>query len=117
MTHQFHATFHEWNDINTKLYNDCKSFLEELLAKLPNQRINLSEDNDICVSYDGGNHPEYDSDCYNRVESVYMKDGNILLDTADADEYTIKYLTANELYDVACAVEDEANGYYDEVED
>ena len=47
------------------------------------------DDNSFVVPYDGGAHPEYASNCFSDVNSIYIKDNNIFLDIEDCEEYPI----------------------------
>ena len=49
-----------------------------------------TDDNSFCVPYDGGNHPEYASNCFSNVESVFMEDKDIFLEIEDCDEYPLE---------------------------
>lgn len=61
----------------------------------------------LCVTYDGGHHPEYASNAFNMVKGVYLKyhEGRkqtlIMLDTEDDDEYWIGNVNFDEIYSVA----------------
>ena len=61
----------------------------------------------LCVTYDGGHHPEYASNAFNMVKGVYLKyhEGRkqtlIMLDTEDDDEYYIGNINWDEIYSVA----------------
>lgn len=61
----------------------------------------------LCVTYDGGHHPEYASNAFNMVKGVYLKyhEGRkqtlIMLDTEDDDEYYIGNIDWDEIYSVA----------------
>lgn len=50
------------------------------------------DDNSFVVPYDGGSHPEYASNCFSDVNSIYIKDNNIFLDIEDCEEYPIDYI-------------------------
>ena len=64
--------------------------------------IDLDNDDDcISVSYDGGNHPEYASNCFSMVYDVYLEDGDIYLNTEDCDKYPIENLNWDEVYNIA----------------
>lgn len=39
----------------------------------------------ISVAYDGGNHPEYDSNVFSEVERVYVREDRLFVETEDAD--------------------------------
>jgi len=61
----------------------------------------------LCVTYDGGRHPEYASNAFDMVKGVYLKyhEGRkqmlIMLDTEDDDEYYIGNINWDEIYSVA----------------
>lgn len=55
----------------------------------------------VSVPYDGGNHPEYASNCFSIVNAVYLKDGEIYLDTEDCSMYSIDDINWDEVLDVA----------------
>lgn len=58
--------------------------------------------NGISVNYDGGNHPEYASNCFSVVYGVYSdENGDIVLNIEDCDEYPIENLNWDEVYTVA----------------
>lgn len=101
---KFDKSFEEWADANKKLYQDCKEYIGDVLNKVPNNAIELDCENMPCVTYDGGNHPEYDANPYSMVNCVYLNNGNIYLDTEDTSVYSIDNINAEELYYVACAV-------------
>lgn len=48
-----------------------------------------NEDDELCVVYDGGNHPEYAAYPYAVVNSIYSEGGNIYLDLEEDDRYYI----------------------------
>ena len=95
-------------ELENKALSECMGFLKGLLA-LNGGKIEFHEydehglqidDNSFCVSYDGGDHPEYDSNCFSEVRSVYIKDGEIYLDTEDCDEYSIKRVSDREIIEM-----------------
>ena len=86
-------------------------FIVDALKQVPTGRITLSDSNvyeDYCeyngmlyIAYDGGNHPEYASNCYSRLNSVYLKDGEIFLDIEDCDEYEIDRINYDDVFAIA----------------
>ena len=64
-------------------------------------RIDFECDDCISVSYDGGNHPEYASNCFSTVYSVFMGKDGIYLSIEDCDKYPIENLNWDEVYNVA----------------
>ena len=110
----FEVAFDKWNEANAKLYQESENYIKSQLEVLPNNEIVIDYDNCAyipSVVYDGGNHPEYDSNAYSIVERVYLKDGNVYLDIEDASDYNIDRISAESLFDVALAVKEtiEAN--------
>lgn len=72
-----------------------------------------SDDGYTTVSYDGGNHPEYDSNLYSELYGAFIKErGNekeIFLDIEDCECYSICRVPIYDLYCVVEAVEFFAN--------
>lgn len=101
-----------WDKISKQLAllrEDCIAYLTEELNKEGNKNgISCESDDgcDVCVTYDGGRHPEYDSNPYSTVNAVYLKDGKIMLDTEDCDEYDIERIDTVDLFNVCNFIED-----------
>lgn len=77
----------------------CKGFLSTMLLG-DGSRINLLHEDgfvQMCVNYDGGNHPEFHSNVFSDVYSVFNKDGKIYVEIEDDDEYDINNLSTDEL--------------------
>lgn len=56
----------------------------------------------VSVPYDGGNHPEYASNCFSTVNGVFLdKNGSICLDTEDCSDYPLEYVNWDDVYNVA----------------
>ncbi len=84
----------------TKLRDTCLDYLASELAQAKDNRIDIMEDCVVMVSYDGGRHPEYDSNLYSTLYAVYLKNGNIYLDIEESNEYEIERISTTELADV-----------------
>ena len=100
----FQETMDAWIVMNSKLYNDCKEYIINALKDEPEQQIIFDRtynDEYVTVSYDGGNHPEYDSDCFADVYAVKLIDGEVYLDLEYNSKYSIDRINAEHLYDVA----------------
>ena len=93
----------EWEKVNYDLFQESKDYIKECLSKTIDNIISLDEC-DICVTYDGGNHPEYDATPYSHVERVYCENGNVYVDTEDCTHYDIENISASELCDIAYSV-------------
>lgn len=94
--------------------SECLAYIKGELEKAENNYISfLDEDGEpiggdmVCVTYDGGRHPEYASNAFDIVRGVYLKyhEGRketlIMLDTDDDDEYYIGNIEIGEIYGVA----------------
>ena len=72
-----------------QLNKECVEFLNEALADNPTIDLaDYEEDGGmpVCVSYDGGNHPEYASNVFSQVLLVKKNEqGDIVLETEDAE--------------------------------
>ena len=106
-----------WGQITPMLKNvedECLAYLKGELEKAEDNYISfLDEDGEpiggdmVCVTYDGGRHPEYASNAFDMVKGVYLKrhEGRnetlIMLDTEDDDEYYIGSIEVGEIYGVA----------------
>lgn len=97
--------FYEWCGKARKAAND---FLREALQKYPNIIFDTEYDDEIVtVSYDGGNHPEYASNCFSQVFSVTLDDrNNICLNIEDCNRYDVDNLSVIDLLAVCDAVKD-----------
>ena len=96
----------------SKIYYDCVEIrrkigeysleiIKSVLSKADGNSVEINEDNMMCVPYDGGNHPEYASNCNSRLNSVYLKDGEIFLDIEDCDEYEIDRINDDDVFAIA----------------
>ena len=93
----------EWEKLNYELFQESKNYIKECLSKTIDNSVSIYECN-LYVTYDGGNHPEYDATPFSHVERVYLKNGNIYVDTEDCYQYDIENITASELFDIAYGV-------------
>ena len=61
-----------------------------------------NEDEELCVVYDGGNHPEYAAYPYAVVKSIYSEGGNIYLNLEEDDRYYIDNICEHQsFFDIA----------------
>lgn len=102
----------QWSELSKKLRKESEKYLKKVLQKADGKRINLDWEeleeldlNEISVSYDGGNHPEYASDCFATVEGVHItKNGKLCVEVEEEYDYEVDRITTSELYDVAFLV-------------
>ena len=105
-------TIENWKKRNTlenQIKEGCMEYIKAELAK-HNNFIDLTDTDGVCVMYDGGNHPEYASNAFSDVYSVFMKDGFIYLETEDCSQYDIDSITLDNLYDVAFCIYSDIEG-------
>ena len=103
-------------DTRDKLVPAIKQYLVGLL-KNNDGEIDLSGwDDSVCVTYDGGRHPEYNSNPFSVVFRIFLgKNDSIFLEIEDCDEYGIDRLSYNEIIDVYEFVDEVTrNSDYDE---
>ena len=106
----FENTFEKVAELNKQLREECCDYLRKVLKENGNSIDLQSEEEDddiVCVTYDGGNHPEYAANPYSQVYSVFFneEDNKIYLETEDCDEYCIDRVdSVMEVYDVCSLV-------------
>ena len=62
-----------------------KTYVKTILTEIGNEITVDLESYGYCVTYDGGNHPEYNANPFSPIQRIYLKDGKIYLETEDAD--------------------------------
>jgi len=96
------------NGLMSQLRKECKAWLDKVLDE--GKEFDLQEVWDdcgsVCVTYDGGRHPEYNSNAFSNVVRVFKKDGKIYLHTEDCEEYDIERVDTMELYGVCVFIND-----------
>lgn len=95
-----------WNKrfaLDKQVKEGCMEYIKAELAK-HNNTIDLTDTDGVSVMYDGGNHPEYASNAFSSVYSVFMKDNSIYLETEDCSQYDIDSITLDNLFDVAFCI-------------
>ena len=97
------------NALERQIKKGCMEYIKAELEKHGNS-IDLTETDGVCVMYDGGNHPEYASNAFSSVYSVFMKDGDIYLETEDCSQYDIDSITLDNLFDVAFCIYSDIEG-------
>lgn len=54
----------------------------------------------ICCTYDGGNHPEYAANPYSTINAIKYGNDSLFLDTEDVDQYDIENITTDEVISI-----------------
>ena len=104
---KFIKTGDDFSNIAAQLKQECVDYLTQVTKENGSIEFDLEQDDEnVCVSYDGGRHPEYASNLYSTVYSVsFNADKNRLsIETEDDDDYTVDRLSVDEVYTLALAV-------------
>lgn len=115
---KYQETFEKRSELSIQLKNECKEYIINTLKSRESHKISFYAE-EYCdyqptVVYDGGRHPEYDSNAYSSVEEVYLDEkGELHIDIEDCSDYSTDSLSADEWYDIAEAV----NNYVKNVPD
>lgn len=105
----FEKSLGKWFEAEKELFNECMVYIKSQLELMPNNEIDIDYGNISSVpSVICENCDEY---VKSNVERVYLKQGNIYIDTDFFSLYSASLLTVKELFDIAVAVKEtiEAN--------
>ena len=107
----FMERYHNWAEIGRNLRKSCIDYIRGVLKGLDGEMIVLDpksmdeemqdEFQAVTVPYDGGNHPEYNSNCFSQVNAVYLKGNDIYLDIDETDEYSIDNIDIQDVENIA----------------
>ena len=97
--------------IQREIREKSEKYLQMVLAE-HDGKIDFNDYNPqewVSVPYDGGNHPEYASNCFSTVNGIYIpKDGGqIHLDIEDCSEYPLSDVNWDDVYNVADYIENQ----------
>lgn len=98
--------------VRDEVLSYCMEYLSSLVSDMGGC-IRLVDDDGsyfgnqyVSVCYDGGGHPEYASNVFSSVRSVFSEGGKLWLDIEDDGKYPISNLSFDEVVDVAFYVRD-----------
>ena len=107
----FMERYHNWAEIGRNLRKSCIDYIRWVLKGLDGEMIVLDpnsmdeemqdEFQAVTVPYDGGNHPEYNSNCFSQVNAAYLKGNDIYLDIDETDEYSIDNIDIQDVENIA----------------
>lgn len=107
----FMERYHNWAEIGRNLRKSCIDYIRGVLKGLDGEMIVLDpksmdeemqdEFQAVTVHYDGGNHPEYNSNCFSQVNAAYLKGNDIYLDIDETDEYSIDNIDIQDVENIA----------------
>lgn len=85
---EFHRTANRYYSIAEKLREQCCSYLRSVIKE--HDKISFDDyDGEVCIAYDGGNHPVYKSALCSRLGSIYVNCNNELcFEIEDCGAYT-----------------------------
>lgn len=98
----------EFYEAQRKFRSELCRFIKDFLNKRGG-RYYFSEDPwgySVYISYDGGNHPEYASNCFSEVYGIFLHDERICFETEDTECYPEDYVPTIELDGVAEVLEE-----------
>ena len=107
----FEKTFEKVTELNKQLREECCDYLRKVLKENGNS-IDLQSENEeydiVCVTYDGGWHPEYAANPYSQVYGIFLneKDNELYLNIEETDEYCLDCVdSVLEVYDICLLVQ------------
>lgn len=89
-----------------------EAYLKKVLEEAEGKCIEIDEEESgyLCVTYDGGRHPEYDSNPFSTIHAVFLNEqGNICLDIDDCGEYGIDRINWDDVVSIAEFIYDSQN--------
>lgn len=104
---KFIKTGDDFSNIATELRQECVDYLTQVTKENGSIKFDLEqEDEYVCVSYDGGSHPEYGGNLYSTVYSVSFNDdeNRLSIEMEDDDDYTVNRMNTDDIYNLALAV-------------
>lgn len=110
---KFEITAAKYIEICRQIRKECEEYLTQI-AKAWNGIVfplhfiasELECDEALCcITYDGGNHPEYASNAFSEVESVYIKDNELTFSIEDDGRYACSSVLTDDLINIAWAVD------------
>ncbi len=102
----------KYNDVKCELRKEFEESLTRIVKENGGVIDFTDEDGDfyddiVAISYDGGNHPEYASDCFSNVYDIHLnKNGKLAVSLEEDDDYEIDRIwSVDELIDIFSHVE------------
>lgn len=99
---------------STEMREECLDYIKAFVRKYGEQttettyHLYLFDDDKqdyiggaISCTYDGGNHPEYDTNAFSTINAVMLNNNNISLCTEDCEDYDIYNINTSEVITLA----------------
>ena len=93
-----------WEPYEKATSNEWKTLLAMVKKMLGKKGEFYFNEDVLFVCYDGGRHPEYNSNVFSEVNGVYKKGNKLYVSIEDDDMYPIERLNIFELHDIADAM-------------
>ena len=105
-----------YNNAKKSVRDDCIKFIKDVVFAMPDGELPIPYDlpESLYVSYDGGNHPEYASNCFSEVSNIYVQNGDIYLDIDETSKYPLEnIISVEEVVNIAEFI----NTYFNDIID
>lgn len=99
---KFQKIANKWFKVQGELRKECIEFLKRVL-QANNNHLEWDDselDSSVCVTYDGGNHPEYASNAFSTVTAVNLGENGITLEIEDCPEYWLDDVSTDEVWEL-----------------
>lgn len=104
-----------YDNAKKAVLTDCKKFIKDAVFAMPDGDLPIPYElpENLYVSYDGGNHPEYASNCYSEVSNIYVNNGDIYLEIDETSKYSLDNVPVDEIVNIAKFI----NTYFNDIVD
>lgn len=98
---KFEEAAHNYFKASQDLRMECIKYIKSVIKKY--KVLDFSDFySSVCVPYNGGNHPEYASNCFSNVYKVSLDErGDIILCIEDCEEYDLVEVPTENVFDIA----------------
>lgn len=95
-------------DAMSKARTSCTEYITEKVKKNGGEIVFDTDydDENITIMYDGGNHPEYASNCFSYLTRAYIDDDELTFEIEESDAYEADRVTTDDLMVIATAIHD-----------
>lgn len=92
----------------SKARTSCEDYITEKVKECGGEIVFDTDydDENINVMYDGGNHPEYASNCFSCLTRAYINDGGLTFEIEDSNDYDVDRVATEDLMGIAMAIHD-----------
>ena len=90
--------------LQTEAQQRSIAYLKKVLEEAEGKRIDIDEEKSgyLWVTYDGGRHPEHNSNVFSTLHGVFLNEqGRICLEIDDCEEYEIDRINWDDVVSIA----------------